>query len=152
MSDYNAMAQELYDLFSSSSPHSFPLVARKVSQGEFRMITTIQKHHNDISSGELATAMRLSSGRTSILLNALEKKGYLEREKATSDHRVVHVHLSEQGLAICTGFKEKALAYGSAFLKKLGESDAQDFLRLVRKIINLRPAVDEKEEASLHAQ
>jgi DNA-binding MarR family transcriptional regulator len=81
--------------------------------------------------------MRLSSGRTSILLNALEKKGYLARSKEKGDHRVVHVHLSPSGEKICSDFKKNALLYGSHFLSQLGEEDALDFLRLAKKILSL---------------
>jgi DNA-binding MarR family transcriptional regulator len=137
MVNYDEMAKEVYELFSCSSPHAFPLLARKVSQGEFRMITTIEKNGNDISSGDLASAMRLSSGRTSILLNVLEKKGYIERDKEKNDHRVVHVHLSNSGKKICSDFEEEALVYASRFLAKLGEEDAKDFLRLLKKIVGI---------------
>lgn len=147
MVDYDDMSKELYELFSSCSPHAFPLVARKVSQGEFRMMTTIERNANDISSGDLARAMRLSSGRTSILLNTLEKKNYLQRSKEKDDHRVVRVHLSKAGLAICSDFRNAALTYGSHFLGQLGEEDAVDFLRLVKKITLLCAANEQAKMA-----
>jgi DNA-binding MarR family transcriptional regulator len=140
MVSYDGLAKELYDIFSSCSPHVFPPVARRVSQGEFRMIITIKRSNNDISSGDLALAMRLSSGRTSILLNALEKKGYILREKEKGDHRVVHVHLSKEGETICKEFENQALSYGTRFLSQLGEADANDFLRIVKKISSLYAA------------
>ena len=46
---------------------------------------------------QLATALKVTSGRISTLLAALEKKGLIEREVDPNDRRIVHVNLTEQG-------------------------------------------------------
>ena len=48
---------------------------------------------------QLATALKVTSGRISTLLAALEKKGLIEREVDPNDRRIVHVNLTEQGRA-----------------------------------------------------
>ena len=48
---------------------------------------------------QLATALKVTSGRISTLLAALEKKGLIEREVDPNDRRIVHVNLTEIGRA-----------------------------------------------------
>ena len=43
---------------------------------------------------QLATALKVTSGRISTLLAALEKKGLIEREVDPNDRRIVHVNLT----------------------------------------------------------
>ena len=45
---------------------------------------------------QLATALKVTSGRISTLLAALEKKGLIEREVDPNDRRIVHVNLTEE--------------------------------------------------------
>ena len=45
---------------------------------------------------QLATALKVTSGRISTLLAALEKKGLIEREVDPDDRRIVHVNLTEE--------------------------------------------------------
>jgi DNA-binding transcriptional MocR family regulator len=42
----------------------------------------------------------LSQATVTSILNRLEKKGYVERERSTVDKRKVHVHLTERGFEI----------------------------------------------------
>ena len=64
---------------------------------------------------QLATALKVTSGRISTLLAALEKKGLIEREVDPNDRRIVHVNLTEQGRA-----KAKQRARGYARRRLLG--------------------------------
>ena len=59
---------------------------------------------------QLATALKVTSGRISTLLAALEKKGLIEREVDPNDRRIVHVNLTEQeGQAAARGYARRRL-------------------------------------------
>ncbi|NND67618.1 MAG: MarR family transcriptional regulator [Halioglobus sp.] len=48
--------------------------------------------------GELANEVSLSQATVTTILDRLEKRGYVERERSTVDKRKVHVHLTDQGI------------------------------------------------------
>jgi len=50
--------------------------------------------------GQLANEVSLSQATVTSILDRLEKKGYLERERSTVDKRKVHVQLTERGFEI----------------------------------------------------
>ena len=50
--------------------------------------------------GQLANEVSLSQATVTSILNRLEKKRYVERERSTVDKRKVHVHLTESGFEI----------------------------------------------------
>ena len=50
--------------------------------------------------GQLANEVSLSQATVTSILDRLEKKGYLERERSTVDKRKVHVQLTKRGFEI----------------------------------------------------
>jgi DNA-binding MarR family transcriptional regulator len=50
--------------------------------------------------GQLADEVSLSQATVTSILDRLEKKEYIERERSTVDKRKVHVHLTELGIEI----------------------------------------------------
>jgi DNA-binding MarR family transcriptional regulator len=50
--------------------------------------------------GQLADEVSLSQPTVTSILDRLEKKEYIERERSTVDKRKVHVHLTERGIEI----------------------------------------------------
>ncbi len=50
--------------------------------------------------GQLANEVNLSQATVTSILDRLENKGYVERERSTVDKRKVHVHLTERGIEI----------------------------------------------------
>ena len=48
--------------------------------------------------GQLANDVSLSQATVTTILDRLEKRGYIERERSTIDKRKVHVHLTDRGI------------------------------------------------------
>lgn len=56
------------------------------------------RNHAEVTISKLASEMSLSQPTVTNILDRLEGRGYLYRERSTHDKRKVHVHLSEKGL------------------------------------------------------
>lgn len=56
------------------------------------------RDYGDATIGELATEVSLSQATVTNILDRLEKRGLIYRERSTSDRRKVHALLTEQGL------------------------------------------------------
>ncbi len=50
--------------------------------------------------GELANEVSLSQATVTTILDRLENRGYIERERSTVDKRKVHVHLTDRGIEV----------------------------------------------------
>lgn len=78
---------------------------RALSSGDFNDASVREMHVLEAASSELegnsmsaiATRLGITVGSLTVAVTALERKGYLRRERATEDKRVVHVLLTEKG-------------------------------------------------------
>ncbi len=50
--------------------------------------------------GQLANEVSLSQATVTTILDRLERRGYIERERSTVDKRKVHVHLTDRGIEV----------------------------------------------------
>ncbi len=79
---------------------------------------------------QLAASMRATTGRVSTLLSALEKKGYVARELDADDRRIVHVSLTEEGMAYARKQREDMREAVCWIFSQMGERRAREFVDL----------------------
>jgi DNA-binding MarR family transcriptional regulator len=63
------------------------------------LLQTIRSKGNS-TIGELANSMSLSQATVTTIIDRLEKRSFVYRERSTTDKRKVHAHLSEEGIEI----------------------------------------------------
>ena len=106
---------------------------------------------------QLATALKVTSGRISTLLAALEKKGLIEREVDPNDRRIVHVNLTEQGRAKAKQQREDVCWVFS----QMGERRTREFVDLTEEFATYvticipgqpRPTAEEVKQAFAKAE
>ena len=137
--DYRKLAE---DFFSKSFEKrtSFPEPPKEISKGEIGITLYLTMKKDKILVGELSKELNLSSGRTAIALNSLEKKGYIMRDKSNEDKRKVVVGITEKGKEFALSKREKAINCMTKLLEYLGEDDAKTLIRILNKINCLNPS------------
>jgi len=78
---------------------------RALSSGEFSDASVREMHvleaadaeHEENSMSAIAARLGITVGSLTVAVTTLERKGYLRRERATDDKRVVRVQLTERG-------------------------------------------------------
>lgn len=78
---------------------------RALAKGEFSDASVREMHVLEAASAEreensmsaIAARLGITVGSLTVAVTTLERKGYLMRERATDDKRVVRVHLTERG-------------------------------------------------------
>lgn len=130
--DYQKLSMELF-ISISTQPRPIPPMIQRISNGEFKMLQTLDLAGKELSPSELSSQMALSSGRTSLIINSLSEKGFIKRSREGKDRRKVKIALAKSGSDFCEGCRKKAIEMGAAFLSELGEEDAVEFVRLAKK-------------------
>jgi DNA-binding MarR family transcriptional regulator len=69
---------------------------REISLPQFHALVTLQEH-GALTVSELAHLLQISAPSASSIVDRMEEHRYVERERSTSDRRVVHVLVSECG-------------------------------------------------------
>ena len=81
----------------------------------------------------MAAELKVTSGRISTLLAALEKKGLIEREVDPNDRRIVHVNLTEQGRAKAKQQREDMYDAICWVFSQMGERRTCEFVDLTEE-------------------
>ncbi len=138
--DYRCLADELvYSLYrSSKSP--FQKTQRDVSQGEIAILVYLNLVCDGITSGDISKFLKITTGRVATALNSLEKKQWIERRSDESDKRKVLVYITDAGREVATEKHEAAMAEVVKVLRALGDDDAAELVRIVKRIIAITDA------------
>lgn len=104
------------------------------AHGEFRVLGFLADSNESSIPSEISTALLLSNARIAMALNALEKKHLVTREIDSLDRRKIIVRITEDGKDLVESSKNTFKEDLKQIYDHLGESDAKEFLRLMKKV------------------
>jgi len=83
---------------------------------------------------KIAPNMGIEATSLSRLLNTMEDKGLIYREKDTVDRRVVNLFLTEKGLELQKISKKMVLDYNNYIFSHIDENEKEIFFKVIEKI------------------
>lgn len=83
---------------------------------------------------KIAPNMGIEATSLSRLLNTMEDKNLIYREKDTVDRRVVNLFLTEKGLELQKISKKMVLEYNNYILSHIDKEEIDTFFRVIEKI------------------
>lgn len=137
--DYRALANDLFSSLAKSSKAPFQKAPRDISHGEIGILVYLCMVQNGISSGDLSKFLNITTGRVATALNSLEKKKLIERSGDPQDKRKVLVYVTEAGRCMAMEKHEKGMIEIENMLRLLGENDAKELVRIVKRVIHCLP-------------
>lgn len=136
--DYRQLASRLlsdYQDMKAAKADAAPLFnLEEVSGGEAGALLLLFRRTKPMLAGDIARQLGLTTGRMAIILNRLEAKDLVRRCPVPEDRRLVQVSMTPAGVRWAQTEYEQAIVKISCLLERLGEADAQDFLRLIEKM------------------
>lgn len=109
---------------------------------EFKDITNNDMHiieKIDLGEGKnmsaVARAMNVTVGTLTSSMNSLVKKGYVERFRSETDRRVVHVRLTEKGVAAFYHHKNYHDQMTVAVMEKMTEEEIPVLVKMLEGLI-----------------
>ncbi|MGI6001298.1 MAG: MarR family winged helix-turn-helix transcriptional regulator [Candidatus Merdisoma sp.] len=102
--------------------------------GEDGALLCIYNFGGRILAGEIAKVMGLTPGRTTNIINMLEKRHYISREHDRADRRKVYIVLTEEGSAYITRRYENSLKMYCGLFERLGEHDSEEYFRILKRL------------------
>ena len=95
---------------------------------QLSVISILEKHREQKVS-ELSFKMGLSNSTVSGILDRLEQKDIIKRERTKNDRRVVKISLTGESQDFCNDFRKKKEEYLTQLLKKLSEQEIRDIIK-----------------------
>ncbi len=108
---------------------------------QISVISMLEKHGKQKVS-ELSLKMGLSDSTVSGILDRLEQKEIIKRERTKDDRRVVKISLTGKSQKFCEDFRQKKEEYFTQQLKSLSEQEIKDIIKGL-EILNRVLANDE---------
>ena len=92
-------------------------------------VISILEKHGEQKVSELSLKMGLSDSTVSGILDRLEQKDIIKRERTKDDRRVVKISLTGKSQKFCKDFRRKKEKYFTQLLKNLSEQEIKDIIK-----------------------
>jgi DNA-binding MarR family transcriptional regulator len=137
--DYRALAREYMVILHKMRKQKSEKRINASLHGEQFVLSYVSHAEGSVIPSDISTEMGISTARVATALGSLESKGLITRRIDESDRRRILVELTEAGRE-----KEAEHAKGITcvlvrMLENLGETDAIEFLRILKKIAEHSP-------------
>lgn len=133
--DYETLAENLCDIHFLYSKDLSNVFEQHSTRGEEAALFWLSRLESPVSAGELAAKLGITSGRIANILSSLDRKKFIERRRSSLDRRQIDVILTEAGAAHIRSIYENAKENHITLLKKMGDDNANDFIRLMNLAI-----------------
>ena len=132
--DYTILAREYMEVLFKMRNRK---ASKKISDsmhGEHVMLTYLSHHDGSGIPTEISSELGISTARIAATLNNLEAKGLITRRIDELDRRRILVELTEAGQIREANHAKHIMGVLVHMLEDLGEHDATEFLRILKKI------------------
>lgn len=137
--DYSELAAELLRSMHALRRFKPQRNINEAIQGETFVLGYIVHHGGEVLPGDISQEMDVSSARIAAALNSLEKKGLVTRQIDTNDRRKIIVGITQEGRNLAGKHNQAALGVAVKMLECLGEHDAREYVRIMKKLAESLP-------------
>lgn len=113
----------------------------KHAQGECFVLRCLARSTKPLLPSDLSAMAQSSTARIAVVLNTLEKKGYITRAIDPTDRRRVLVSLTPSGAEYVQGIRQQLRQRMRRLLAELGEADAEEYLRITERILSINQRI-----------
>lgn len=133
---YQKQARELmnYIILTERNRQSLLNVLSEVSKGEMAVLMYLMNEEDGVCASVISRFFKINTSRVAAILNSLSKKGMVQRQADSNDKRKIHIYLTEEGKVYTKQKVEILLSYMSDVLQYLGEDDAREYIRIMKKM------------------
>jgi DNA-binding MarR family transcriptional regulator len=140
--DFDAFS-DAFDAFVQAAKRSrskLPEEALELSLSQFDVLRALDEEEGQLGVSGLAHAAKLSVPTVTRMLDGLERRGVVVRERGKRDRRVVRVSLTDSGRRLVAAKREVVFERRTALFESLSPSERRDAARLLHRLAS---ALDE---------
>lgn len=104
--------------------------------GEVGVLLWLSQRSEDTFAVDIIDHFDLTPGRVANIVKKLEQKGYIERLQSSDDQRKARIFLTAKGISRANELFSEMNAGHARLIDALGEEDALQTMRILRRIIS----------------
>lgn len=134
--DYKQLAIELVEYLIKKEQQGRMISNRlsEVAKGENAVLLYLTKEKDGANALEISQRFDVNTSRVAAILNSLCKKQFVKRIEDENDKRKIKVYITDLGRDYCFQKEQEVLAGLTMLLERLGENDAKEYIRIMKKI------------------
>lgn len=101
------------------------LAPLELSAAQFIVIANLATADGPVSASDLCKGISYDAGAMTRMLDRLESKGLISRNRSAHDRRLMHLELTEEGRAAYPRMREISLSVANRFLRGFSKSEAR---------------------------
>ena len=106
------------------------------SEAQFNLLRVLKFFEGPHTQNDLATKLLVNKSNITLLIDGLEKQGYIERLRVPNDRRSYHIAFTEDGRKRFDILDSKYEEFIGTLSRKFSEEDQEDLNRITCKIRN----------------
>lgn len=103
-------------------------------KGENLMLALLMNLGGKATPGELMKYTECTAARLTAIAKSLETKGFVSRIQNSEDKRSTIIEMTSEGITKFMNMQKEAIESILNVIEKLGENDAEEFIRLIKRI------------------
>lgn len=134
--EYMELARRLAEINKKMLKISEYTKMTDANRGEGVLLGYLRRHNNEATPAELSEALHVSTARIAALINKMERKQLVQRQKHPNNNRNTIVKLLPDGKKLSEEQEEAFNERVVSFFETLGEDKAALFVELQGEMVN----------------
>lgn len=140
------LAREILEIISNMDKKNIFTNKNFIFRGEELFLIALDEAGGISTPSRLTEYTDFTNARLSAIIKALEGKGYILRHQDEIDKRCSIIEITEKGIEQSRILKNSAISNSLNMIEKLGQRDAEEFLRLMKKLFEIMTQEEGKGE------
>ena len=137
--DFESLAHDYMEVMAHMRGRDAQKRVNDSMHGENFVLAYISEHEGNVIPSDISNAMGITSARIAATLNSLENKGLITRKIDVNDRRRIIIDLTDTGREKVIEQKKIMISFVTNMLKHLGEEDAKNYIRIMKKLAEINP-------------
>ena len=135
--EHDSLVDELFAIMREFSKVPFQEHSRNFATGEMAILFYLNSIQDGATAGDICNYLQVTTGRIASALNSLEKKNFIQRKTHEKDKRKVKVCITSYGRDYVLQTYDNGRVISRNVLENLGEEDTKEFIRIVKKLMDI---------------
>lgn len=119
----------------------------ELSAAQLIIIANLAGAEEPKSASDLCKGISYDAGAMTRMLDRLETKGLIRRNRSSQDRRLMHLELTEEGRAAYPRMREISMAVANRFLRGFTKAEARQLETMLARMLDNSQSIAQRESA-----
>ncbi|MBR5438579.1 MAG: MarR family transcriptional regulator [Clostridia bacterium] len=129
------LAGELLETLNNMDKGKIMSRCKFLLRGEDLLMVVLDSMGGMSTPSKIAEYTDFTPARLSAIIKSLENKGFILRQQDELDKRCSIIEITEKGQQYSASLREQSVTNSMRVVESLGEKDAAEFVRLMKKLL-----------------